>query len=155
MKPEPGTSTAVTLTPLDPGETDALVRLWRTAFEHGVGIVDPNPIAAQVAYFESQVRPHHHVHVARSAGEMVGFVACARDSVAQLHVRVDHHRRGIGRQLLQRAMDDSGGRLWLCTFARNRVARCFYERHGFVPVAFGFEPTWRLDDVRYEWVRSP
>jgi hypothetical protein len=31
------------------------------------------------------------------------------------------------------------------------VARRFYERHGFVAVAHGFEPTWRLADVRYEW----
>ena len=34
---------------------------------------------------------------------------------------------------------------------RNSGAPAFYERNGFRPVAFGFEPEWGLDDVRYEW----
>jgi RimJ/RimL family protein N-acetyltransferase len=48
-------------------------------------------------------------------------------------------------------MAQSAGSLWLYTFARNRVARAFYEQNGFVDVAHGFEPLWQLDDVRYEW----
>lgn len=35
-----------------------------------------------------------------------------------------------------------------------RVARVAGELAGFVAVAHGFEPTWQLADVRYEWVRS-
>jgi RimJ/RimL family protein N-acetyltransferase len=48
-------------------------------------------------------------------------------------------------------MAASAGSLWLYTFARNERARRFYERNGFVAVAFGYEPFWQLDDVRYEW----
>lgn len=143
----------VTLTGLEPGETEALVRLWRRSFEHGVGIVDPHPIEEQIAYFVNTVQPACQVHVARRGSAMVGFTACRRETVAQLHVDVDHHRQGIGTLLLDRAKQDSDGSLWLYTFARNRVARRFYEHHGFVAVAFGYEPTWQLDDVRYEWVR--
>jgi RimJ/RimL family protein N-acetyltransferase len=151
---EAGTpGSTLVLTALDPGETEALVRMWRRSFEHGVGIVDPHPFEAQIAYFESQVRPHHHVHIARLDGEMVGFLACNRDSVSQLHVHVAHLRRGIGARLLERAKQDSGGRLWLYTFARNHNARRFYESRGFAAVAFGFEPTWQMEDVRYEWLR--
>ena len=36
-------------------------------------------------------------------------------------------------------------------FARNAGACAFYERNAFVAVAHGFEPTWQLADVRYEW----
>ena len=71
--------------------------------------------------------------------------------MAQLYVRVGFHRQGIGTTLLAWAMAQSAGSLWLYTFARNRVARAFYEQHGFVDVAHGFEPLWQLDDVRYEW----
>lgn len=144
----------VLITDFEPAETLALVRMWRASFEHGVGIVDPHPIEQQVAYFETTVRGANHVHVARAGGAMVGFMACTRGSVAQLYVHVDHLGRGVGTLLLQRAKQDSGGSLWLHTFARNRRARRFYEHHGFAAAAFGFEPFWQLDDVRYEWLAA-
>jgi ribosomal protein S18 acetylase RimI-like enzyme len=143
----------IRITDLEPGETPALVRMWRAAFEHGVGIVDPHPIDEQIAYFENVVQPAHHVHVARRDGRMVGFIACNSESVSQLHVHVAHLRQGIGSLLLALAQQESAGRLWLYTFARNHNARRFYESRGFAAAAFGFEPTWQLDDVRYEWVR--
>jgi ribosomal protein S18 acetylase RimI-like enzyme len=159
----------ITITDFDPGETEALVRMWRTSFEHGVGIVDPNPIEAQIGYFEQTVRPAHRVQVARlgdgvdgegvgatagaTLGPIVGFIASNEHSVSQLHVRVDLLGQGIGTRLLDLAKQQSAGRLWLYTFARNHRARRFYESRGFVAVAFGFEPTWQLDDLRYEWMR--
>lgn len=139
--------------PFEPAMADALVPMWREAFEHGVGIVDPNPLAAQRAYLFERVLPEHTLTVALDGDQLVGFVACNALSISQLHVRVGWHGRGIGRALLQRAMAASAGSLWLYTFARNARARRFYERNGFVATAFGFEPTWQLDDVRYEWRR--
>jgi hypothetical protein len=44
--------------------------------------------------------------------------------------------------------------MWRASFARNRGARAFYERNGFVAIAHGIEPTWRLDDNKYQWVRA-
>lgn len=128
-----------------------LVDMWRASFEHGVGVVDPHPIAQQRDYFASTVLPGHEVAVALLDDEVVGFVASNRESVSQLHVRVGHHRQGIGSLLLDLAKARSAGSLWLYTFARNAVARRFYEKHGFVAVAFGFESTWQLDDVKYQW----
>jgi ribosomal protein S18 acetylase RimI-like enzyme len=133
---------------------DALVPMWREAFEYGVGIVDPNPIEGQRAYLIERVLPENDVTVALEGERIVGFLASNAESVSQLHVRVGCHGRGIGRELLSRAMAASKGLLWLYTFARNERARRFYERSGFVAVAFGYEPTWQLEDVRYEWRRS-
>jgi ribosomal protein S18 acetylase RimI-like enzyme len=45
----------------------------------------------------------------------------------------------------------SSGSLWLYTFARNAIACRFYEKHGFVVAERGFEPHWRLEDVKYVW----
>lgn len=144
------------LAPFEPSMADALVPMWREAFEAGVGIVDPNPIAAQRAYLLEQVLPTSTLTVVLDDGAgIVGFLACDAESVKQLHVRVGWHGRGLGSALLQRAKDESSGALWLYTFARNAVARRFYERHGFRAVAFGFEPQWQLDDVRYEWTAGP
>jgi ribosomal protein S18 acetylase RimI-like enzyme len=125
--------------------------MWRTSFELGVGIRDPHPLAEQVAYFEREVLPSHAVRLALCKGQLVGFVAANAEFVAQLHVRIDFHRQGIGRQMLQWAKDQSAGRLWLYTFARNTVAQAFYRSEGFRIVARGFEPHWQLEDVKLEW----
>jgi GNAT superfamily N-acetyltransferase len=132
---------------------DDLVRLWRASFEHGVGVADPHSIDEQRAYLLDHLVPNHAVRLACAGSEMVGFVAATPESVSQLYVRVGFARRGIGTLLLDWAKQHSSGRLWLYTFARNTGARAFYEKNGFVPVAFGFEPNWKLDDVRYEWQR--
>ena len=137
-----------------PRYQEALVRMWRESFELGVGITDPHPIAEQVAYFETEILPRNRVRLALSAGQLVGFIAASRESVAQLHVRVGFHRLGIGTQLLTWAKSQSSGGLWLYTFARNTVAQAFYEHHGFRIVARGFEPTWQLEDIKYQWAAS-
>lgn len=128
-----------------------LLTMWRDSFEAGVGIKDPHPLAEQIEYFWSEVAPKHRVCVARCGGHLVGFVAASAESVAQLYVRVGHQRQGIGSALLGWAKGQSSGGLWLYTFAQNSNARAFYEKHGFRATAHGFEPSWQLADVRYEW----
>ena len=134
-------------------DIDELVPMWRASFEAGVGIRDPHTLAEQRDYFWSEVAARHQVRVLQSSGLLLGFVAASRDTVAQLFVRVGHHRRGLGSGLLAWAQAQSEGRLWLYTFAQNANARAFYERHGFRATAHGFEPNWQLADVRYEWSR--
>ena len=142
---------AIAIAAYDAAMLVPLVDLWRASFEHGVGIVDPHPIERQREFFTGEVLPRNEVVVALRDGEIVAFMASNRESVAQLYVRVGCHRQGIGTRLLQRAKQRSAGSLWLYTFARNAVARRFYERHGFVDVGHGFENMWQLEDVRYEW----
>ena len=146
--------TTVDLRPFEPACLPELLRMWRASFEAGVGVVDPHPIAEQEHYFVQRVLPHHSVRIAWAGRELVGFVAASPQVVAQLYVRAGLQRRGIGTQLLEWAKAQSDGSLSLYTFARNAVARAFYERHGFVAVAHGFEPTWQLEDVQYRWSRS-
>ena len=132
-------------------DTDALLRLWRASFEHGVGIVDPHPLAEQRNDFENEVLPSHRVRVAWHGLERVGFMANRRDTVSQLHVHVQHLGRGLGTRFLRLAQAESVGCLRLHTFARNHRACRFYEHHGFEAVARGIEPYWQLEDVLYEW----
>jgi GNAT superfamily N-acetyltransferase len=125
--------------------------MWRASFEKGVGITDPHPLAEQRAYFQREILPCNSVRVALLQDRIVGFAAASRTSVAQLYVRLGFQRRGIGTLLLDWAKSQSEGSLWLYTFARNANACFFYERSGFEVVARGFEPTWQLEDVKYEW----
>lgn len=128
-----------------------LVSMWRKSFEHGVGIVDPHPLAEQLAYFESTVLPQTRVRVAVVGSEVVGFVASTSSSVAHLYVAVPHLGRGIGSRLLSLAKQESCGSLWLHTFAQNVRARVFYERRGFRDTGHGFENMWKLEDIKYVW----
>jgi ribosomal protein S18 acetylase RimI-like enzyme len=128
-----------------------LIPMWRESFELGVGVADPHPMAEQERYFRAVVVPNNDIRVAFLEGKMVGFVAASPTSISQLYVRKGFHRRGIGTRLLDWAKERSRGSLWLFTFERNHGARAFYERHGFRIVARGFEPMWRLNDLKYEW----
>ena len=142
--------------PLELVEYDAsflerLLRLWREAFEFGVGVTDPHPLSEQRHYFLAQVLPQHRVTLAIRDSRLVGFVAARAESVSQLHVQVGLHRQGIGSALLALSKAQSTGSLWLYAFTQNVRACRFYEKHGFVAVERGFEPNWRLEDVKYSW----
>ncbi|MEM7260402.1 MAG: GNAT family N-acetyltransferase [Planctomycetota bacterium] len=133
---------------------DALVTMWRASFETSVGVTDPHPIADQKRYFIEEVLPTHEVRVVSDQGNVIAFIAASSDGVAQLYVDVAFQGRGIGTMLLNWAKERSNGALWLYTFARNQGARSFYEKHGFRVTATGFEATWQLEDVRYEWTEG-
>lgn len=125
--------------------------MWRESFEFGVGVIDPHPFDEQVSYFRDHVLTSCEVRIALSGPVLVGFIAATPARIDQLYVRVGSQRQGVGTALLEWAKKHSSGRLQLHTFARNRVARAFYERHGFFVERLGFEPNWQLDDVLYGW----
>lgn len=135
----------------DTGYLEPLVRLWRESFEFGVGVTDPNPLSRQRDDFVAAILPSNRVTLALLSSRLVGFMSASAESVAQLHVQVGLHRQGIGSALLALAKARSSGSLWLYTFARNLRACRFYEKHGFVVVARGFEPRGLLEDVKYRW----
>jgi ribosomal protein S18 acetylase RimI-like enzyme len=144
---------SIRITEYEPGAIAELVPMWRASFEYGVGIVDPNPIEDQAAYFRTKVVPRNRVRLAWSGGELAAFIASTPESIALLHVKVSHIGKGIGTRLLRLAQDESAGSLWLYTFQQNERACRFYESRGFEVAARGFEPSWRLPDVKYVWSR--
>lgn len=138
----------------DEERADELVRMWRTSFESGVGIVDPHPLAEQRAYLLSTVIPNNELRVATIDDRIVGFIAATTDSIAQLYVAVQLQRQGIGTTMLDWAKRNSNGSLWLHTFQCNRNAQTFYQQRGFTIVKRGFEEMWQLEDVKYQWTRE-
>lgn len=145
----------VVLIPYEPQWLDLLIPMWRASFEYGVGVVDPHPLEDQREFFHRQILPNHDVRLALSDGRLVGFVAASTESIPALYVHIDHLGRGIGKLLLDWAKAQSGGGLWLYTFERNVRAQRFYESHGFTIAERGFEESWQLADIRYEWSADP
>ncbi|MFF2727983.1 GNAT family N-acetyltransferase [Streptomyces sp. NPDC058008] len=89
-------------------------------------------------------------------GEVLGFASLDGDVLDQLYLRPDSLRRGIGTLLLERVKEASRGKLSLYTFQRNSAARAFYERHGFVAVAYddGSRNEEKEPDVLYRWAAA-
>ena len=116
---------------------------------------DPHTEAETRAWMRDTVFTRYSVRLAEVDGEIVGFAARDGAWLMQLYVKPGWTGRSIGTNLLRIVLADSAFAtpvLRLYTFARNEGARRFYERHGFVAVAFGDgsgnqegEP-----DVRYE-----
>ena len=131
-----------------------VVQLWRTSFEHGVGITDPHPIKDQLDHFLLDVVPTNEVRVAREGESIVGFVAFTAESITHLYVKVPCIGRGIGTRLLDLAKAECAGSLWLYAFAQNRHARRFYEHHGFREIERESENMWKLEAIKYRWARS-
>ncbi|MEU1124566.1 GNAT family N-acetyltransferase [Streptomyces sp. NPDC005899] len=112
---------------------------------------------ATLAWITHVVLPGSTVWVAEGAGgEVLGFAATDGDELDQLYLRPDVRRLGIGTRLLTRVKEESAGELHLYTFRRNTAARAFYERHGFVAVAYddGGRNEEKEPDVRYRWTAT-
>lgn len=107
-------------------------------------------------YWADLVFATMHVWVAEVPGPrrptIVGVVAVHDDWVEQLYVDPSVFGCGIGSRLLAAAKDARPEGLQLWTFAANRGARRFYERHGFVAVeSTDGDNEEGEPDVRYEW----
>jgi RimJ/RimL family protein N-acetyltransferase len=133
----------------EPGDAPALVALaqrvgtepegWLIADDSWRGVADERRYLKAI-----RRHPHAAVFVAEEDGEIVGRLSVARDPhpasfhVADLGLMVvaSHRRRGIGRALLQRAVEWAGDsrvrKLELHVFPHNAPAIALYESFGFV-----------------------
>src|ERR1700730_7640652 len=84
--------------------------------------------------------------------ELVGFIAFREGWIDHLYVLPSSQRRGVGVALLRVAQSRSCP-LSLWTFQRNKNARKFYEKHGFilVDVTDGYRNEEKEPDTMYSW----
>lgn len=100
--------------------------------------------------------PAGGVTVACDGNALVGVLAIACRSEAgwieQLYIAPGHTGLGIGARLLRHALASLPRPVRLYTFQANTRARSFYERHGFLAMAFGDGTAneERCPDVLYE-----
>jgi hypothetical protein len=128
--------------------------MWRESFEHGVGITDPHSFEEQERYLLDEVVPGNMVRVARLGGRMVGF----RRGNTGLHlapVRSQGILRPGDRHMPARLGEGAVGGLVVVVRLRAQRGRARLLRTPRVRiVARGYEPNWKLDDLKYEWPRS-
>ncbi len=103
-------------------------------------------------FFQNSVVTESQLWVYEFENTPIAFLALADDFVDRLYVTPAHHRRGVGRALLDYAKTLSPNHLWLYTHAANKMARVFYEKNGFIAENFGVSPAPESEpDVEYHW----
>ena len=149
-------SSGVTLRPARPTDAAEVAEVFLAARRHSLSYLpDVHTDEETRSWIRNTVLPDTTVWIAESAGTVVAFLSLEGEKLEHLYVHPSFHSQGIGTALLDKAFDLSSGRLTLYTFARNEVARRFYERRGFRAIAFGTDNEEKEPDVLYEWVSAP
>lgn len=73
--------------------------------------------------------------VAELGGEIAGFAACTQEELAWLYVDPAHFRKGVGRALVEHALQRFPGIRRVEALAGNAPAKALYARLGFVTAA--------------------
>lgn len=134
------------------GIGDVWLASWRATFDFPPGHPDDDVRR----WLAGELVPNSETWVAvdgSAAGRVVALMALSDDKVEQLYVAPDWIGHGIGRRLIDLAKTRRPAGLDLYCFQVNAFARRFYERHGFVAVAFGDGSgnEERQPDVLYRW----
>jgi ribosomal protein S18 acetylase RimI-like enzyme len=119
--------------PARQGDEEALARINRAAWALAD---DPPPIERlRDAFAERLGQQDRTLFVAEENGELRGFVSYGDGEIHALYVHPDVQGRGIGRALLEKALEELKRRsheeatLW--SLAVNDRATAFYEANGF------------------------
>ncbi len=118
--------------------------------------VSPHSPSDMQLWVREQLLPAGGCYVAQLGQQIVGVLAIKRDTpsnwIEQLYICPHYVGQGIGAQLLQHALQFLPRPVRLYTFQANFGARRFYQRHGFVAIAWsnGQENEERCADVLFE-----
>lgn len=135
----------------NPNYADETVEMWRNSKEAALGQKEIHSFDNHVDFLKNILTKQYQVDLAVMADKVVGMIAYNEGEISQLYIHVDYQGMGIGQTLLERAKEQSAGRLTLYTFEVNKNAQRFYEKHGFKIIGRGYENEENLPDILYEW----
>ncbi len=127
------------------GDRDELLDVWEAANRVGHPFFDAAELAARRRRLIELHLPASETWVAWQKERIVGGIGLVGAHVGGLFVHPSHHRRGIGRRLLEHAAALHGP-LTLEVYRTNCAALAFYGRCGFVAVECR-----QLDDDGRPW----
>ena len=105
-------------------------------------------------YFVGTVMPSTEVWVVEVDGAVSGVLVLDGNWIEQLYIDPDWTNHGFGTALIEQAKVERPEVLELWTFESNRMARRFYERHGFRAVGGTDGDNEEGEpDVHYRWVK--
>jgi len=115
----------------EPEDTDAVVEAWRRASALAHPFLDPEFVAEEERRTREVYLPNAETWVAEFDGRPVGFVALVDDEIGGLFLDPAFHGQGLGRALVDKAVELRGA-VRVEVFSANVIGRRFYTAYGFV-----------------------
>lgn len=142
--------------PYQEADRQKTVAMWRAskrqAFPY-VEVLQRHTAADDAFYFHSVMSQRCDIWLAASQDQILGMMAINGDLIEQLFVAPSAQGQGIGTALLEKAVQLSPERLRAYTFQKNRPARAFYEKHGFLIIGASLSPEPENEpDLEYCWM---
>ncbi|QCR32232.1 GNAT family N-acetyltransferase [Lysinibacillus sp. SGAir0095] len=128
------------------------VKMWRESKERAIGQKEIHTIDNHIFFLNNILTKQYQIDLAIIDEKIVGMIAYNEREISQLYIHVNYQGRGVGQVLLDKAKEQSSGRLTLHTFEVNTKAQRFYEKNGFKIIGRGHENEENLPDVQYEWI---
>lgn len=119
------------LRPYQDDDFDALVTAWRAASVVAHPFLTPDFLDAEVESIRDIYLPAAETWVATEDGTVIGILSLMGSEIGALFVHPKFWGRGIGRALLEKAIELRGS-LTLDVFEENEIGRAFYAHLGFV-----------------------
>lgn len=141
-----------TVVPYSSEYAEQTVFMWRESKERAIGQKEIHNMESHLYFLNHILRDQYQIKLALMDELVVGIIAYNETEISQLYIHVDYQGLGIGRTLLDKAKEQSAGRLTLYTFDVNKNAQQFYEKNGFKIIGRGHENEENLPDIQYEWV---
>lgn len=136
----------------DPRYAEQTVAMWRESKERAIGQEELYSIENHIYFLNHILLEQYQIDAALIDEAVVGMIAYNEREISQLYIHVNYQGLGIGQRLLDKAKEQSSGKLTLYTFEVNKKAQRFYEKNGFKIIDRGHENEENLPDIQYEWV---
>lgn len=115
-------------------DLDDLLAAWASASEIAHPFLTQEFLASERDNIPNLYLPNAETWVFEYEGRVVGFVALLGNEVGAIFVHPNQQRRGVGRQLMDKAREIRG-ELVVEVFKANSIGRAFYAIYGFEIVA--------------------
>lgn len=142
------------ITQYNPKYAEQTVRMWRESKERAIGQKEDHSFENHIYFLNNILPEQYQIDVVLIDDNVVGMIAYNEREISQLYIHIDYQGFGIGQTLLDKAKEQSSGRLTLYTFEVNENARRFYEKNGFKIISRGHENEENLPDILYKWISN-
>ncbi|MFB6367089.1 N-acetyltransferase [Paenibacillus elgii] len=139
--------------PSVPQDIEGLVELWLQESLTAHPFIDAEYWRTNAEEMKTKYLPAADTFVIEEDGHVAGFVSMMDDYMAALFIDSRHHKKGLGKQLLDHVKQDRTA-IRLQVYRQNEQAVRFYEKHGFRIEEETIDEETSAEDYGMVWTRN-